>query len=301
LLRFLASDNKRSLYQSCCAVAMNGCLAHFACETRGGMSTLRISHGSRTPHTLDLECELMQHHPMLFSVDSAWLFLIMGVGAIVVVDTSTFTWTRIEPGDTPRVLDAVVTTVDGEPYLVVSSCCDISIYHIRRDGVNVHATFSNPPNNRAMMMYANPHSGHVVVRRLLADEVVSVIDVASGVEHPWWGLPAGKAACISNDGRLLAVGNHAETRIYTLQPGSLAMYTIAHDDLSPNCVCDSVLAFHDNGKALFFSTRNHGLRLTRVPPIRDQLARMLSRMLKTKQRNMPSYWVISFILTGITL
>jgi hypothetical protein len=299
LLRLL-TDEQCILEQSCCAVSTSGCLAHFAYKARDDIITLRISRGSRTPSTQHMKGEFL-HRSMVFSADGAWLCLIMASGAIVVVDTSTFTWTRIESGDTPWFVDAVATAVDGEPYLVVASCADISIYRIRRDSVSVHATFSNPPNNRVMMMYANPYASYVVMRRQSADEVASVIDVASGVEHPWWGLPGARCACVSDDGRLMAVGNHAETRIYATEPGSLALYAVKHDDLSPNCVCNAMLAFHDNGKALFFSTRNHGLRLTRVPPVHDQLARMLSRMFKTKQRNMPSYWVVSFILTGITL
>jgi hypothetical protein len=299
LLKTVANET-RALDQSCCAVSTGGCLAHFAYDRSSEEIVLSISHGSRTPRTLTMPRESLCH-PMVFSADGAWLFLLTVSCAIVVVDTSTFTWTRIESSDKSKIGHAVAASANGETFLVVASCNSIIIYRAQRDGFQVHATFSNEFDDRVVDLYANPHAGSVCVQRLPAEKISSVIDVASGVEHPWWGLPGAQCACVSNDGRLMAVGNHAETRIYTLQPGSLALYTVKHDDLSPNCVCKAMLAFHDSGKALFFSTRNHGLRLTRVPPVHDQLARMLSRMLKTKQRNMPSYWVVSFILTGITL
>jgi hypothetical protein len=298
LLKTVASET-RALAQSCCAVSISGCLAHFAYDRSSEETLLNISHGSRTPRTLTMPREFLCH-PMLFSADGAWLFLLMASHTIVVVDTDLFTWTQIEASDKSGVGHAVAASANGENYLVVPSWSSIAVYRVRRDGTQVHATLSNEFENRVVDLYANPHAGHVVVRRMPADKVSSVIDVASGVEHPWWGLPDAQCACISDDGRLLAAGNHVETHIYIAQPGSAALYTVQYDDLAISCFCNSMLAFHDNGKALFFSTRNHGLRLTRVPPVHDQLARMLSRMIKSKDVQMPSYWLVAFILSGIT-
>lgn len=298
LLNAVATET-RALAQSCCAVSTRGCLAHFVYDRSSEETLLSISHGSRTPRTMAMPREFLCH-PMIFSADGAWLFLLMTSHTIVVVDTNLFTWTQIETSDKSGVGLVVAASANGENYLVVPSWDSIAVYRVRRDGTQVHATLSNEFENRVIALNANPHAGHVVVRRLSADKVSSVIDVASGVEHPWWGLSDAKCACISDDGRLLAAGNHAETHIYAAQPGSAALYTVHYDGLAISCLCDSMLAFHDNGKALFFSTRNHGLRITRVPPVHDQLARMLSRMLKSKEVEMPSYWLVSFILTGIT-
>jgi len=276
-----------------CAVSAAG---HVACARRvpGNHACLMIGSGTRSANERKIGDVFVER--MFFSASAEWLCVVLADGAIL-VDTSSFEETRLQiPTDSMGFASADDTTflfvfksegtvavysvssVWGKPQ--IADHCAIQI------GLGCFHSIDSYPTTRYAILWNGPLVLH------------SLIDVADGTCHPWWGPPLlFDKACISADGRLLATCSHTETRIYSTFPGSY-LYRIAHEDmLVPTCTCQTRCTFH--GDTLFFEARSEGLLRIRVPRLHEQLARMLSKLLKRKKsRQMPSYLAVYFILSG---
>lgn len=279
-----------------CAVSAAG---HVACArlAPGSHTCLMIASGTRSADERELEGVYVER--MFFSASAEWLCVVLaGADGAILVDTSSFEETRLQiPTDSMGFASADGTTflflskpdgnvavysvssVGGKPQ--IADHCTIQI------GLGCFHSIDNYPTTRYAILWNGPLVLH------------SLIDVADGTCHPWWGPPLlFDKACISADGRLLATCSHTETRIYSTFPGNGYLYRIAHEDmLVPTCTCQTRCTFH--GDTLFFEARSEGLLRIRVPRLHEQLARMLSKLFKRREsRQMPSYLAVYFILSG---